>query len=87
MIRNVHRSNFIGGRHDSMNSTSQALDESVDSKHAKGALHIKFGSDQFNLVFNIMLGIKRSVDCVFESPYYQINEFDYVSKFTHQNQW
>jgi hypothetical protein len=61
-MQNVHHEELVPNK-------KKKSDDTVD-KHAKGANFIRIGSDQFNLVFNIMLGIKRSIDCVFESPYY-----------------
>ena len=71
----MHHRDTKGGK----NKKNKSDEEQKEEKHAKGANYIRFGSDQFNLVFNIMLGIKRSVDGLFDSPYYQINKFDYVA--------
>lgn len=65
VIQNVHHKDSKGGKNKKNKS-----EEQKEEKHAKGANYIRFGSDQFNLVFNIMLGIKWSVDGLFDSPYY-----------------
>lgn len=48
---------------------------------------VKIFDQDFDKVFNIMLGINRSIYWLFESPYYQINEADYKSKYEYNNQW
>lgn len=48
---------------------------------------IDFGHEKFDLVFNIMLGIKRSIDCLFESPFSKLREIDYKAKYEYKNEW
>ena len=48
---------------------------------------VRLFDKDFDKVFNIMLGINRSVFWLFDSPYYQISETDYTSKFEYNNQW
>jgi hypothetical protein len=49
--------------------------------------YIDFGHESFDLVFNIMLGIKRSIDCMFESPFSKLRSYDYKAKFEYKNEW
>jgi hypothetical protein len=49
--------------------------------------YIDFGHESFDLVFNIMLGIKRSIDCMFESPFSKLRSYDYRAKFEYKNEW
>lgn len=48
---------------------------------------VKLFDQDFDKVFNIMLGINRSVFWLFDSPYYQINDQDYTANFDYNNQW
>ena len=48
---------------------------------------IDFGHESFDIVFNIMLGIKRSIDCIFHSPFNQIQESDYTAEYAYKNEW
>lgn len=48
---------------------------------------IDFGHEKFDLVFNIMLGIKRSIDCLFESPFSKLRAYDYKAKYQYKNEW
>ena len=48
---------------------------------------VKIFDRDFDKVFNIMLGINRSIYWLFESPYYQITDNDYTAKFEYNNQW
>lgn len=48
---------------------------------------VKIFDQDFDKVFNIMLGINRSIYWLFESPYYEIQEFDYLAEFEYNNQW
>ena len=48
---------------------------------------VKIFDQEFDKVFNIMLGINRSIYWLFESPYYQITDTDYTAKFEYNNQW
>lgn len=48
---------------------------------------IDFGHEKFDLVFNIMLGIKRSIDCIFQSPFSKIRDSDYKANFEYKNEW
>ena len=48
---------------------------------------VKIFQPDFDKVFNIMLGINRSVFWLFDSPYYQINDQDYTASFEYNNQW
>lgn len=48
---------------------------------------VKIFDEEFDKVFNIMLGINRSIYWLFDSPYYQIDDADYKSKFEYNNQW
>jgi hypothetical protein len=48
---------------------------------------VKIFDEEFDKVFNIMLGINRSIYWLFDSPYYQIDDADYKAKFEYNNQW
>ena len=48
---------------------------------------VKIFDQDFDKVFNIMLGINRSIYWLFESPYYEIQYADYQANFEYNNQW
>lgn len=48
---------------------------------------IDFGHEKFDLVFNIMLGIKRSIDCLFDSPFSKLRTSDYHAQYQYKNEW
>ena len=48
---------------------------------------INFGHERFDIVFNIMLGIKRSIDCIFHSPFSQMRKSDYSAEYEYKNEW
>ncbi|CAI2383312.1 unnamed protein product [Moneuplotes crassus] len=48
---------------------------------------VKLFDQDFDKVFNIMLGINRSVFWLFDSPYYKILDQDFTAKFEYNNQW
>lgn len=59
----------------------------VKKKPQKEKSVVKIFDREFDKIFNIMLGINRSVFWLFDSPYYQINDGDYTAKFEYNNQW
>jgi hypothetical protein len=59
----------------------------VKKNPVKGKSVVKIFDQEFDKIFNIMLGINRSVFWLFDSPYYQINDGDYTAKFEYNNQW
>ncbi|CAI2385000.1 unnamed protein product [Moneuplotes crassus] len=48
---------------------------------------IDFGHERFDLVFNIMLGIKRSIDCQFSFAFLNTRDNGYVAKYEYKNEW
>lgn len=48
---------------------------------------IDFGHENFDVVFNIMLGIKRSIDCIFHSPFSLMRKSDYSAEYQYKNEW
>jgi hypothetical protein len=64
-----------------------AGDENKDEDLPEDREFINFGHEKFDLVFNIMLGIKRSIDCLFESPFSKLRDSDYKSKYEYKNEW
>ena len=60
--------------------------DTVNSNN-NGKEMVKIFDQEFDKVFNIMLGINRSIYWLFDSPYYQISDADYNAKFEYNNQW
>jgi hypothetical protein len=48
---------------------------------------VRIGHEDFNLVLNIMLGIKRATDAVIHIPLYNITDKDYTVKLHYSNEW
>ena len=79
-----NKTNF-DARPSSAKRKSEANNENKDLPQDRE--FIAFGHEKFDLVFNIMLGIKRSVDCVFHSPFSQIRKSDYKAQYEYKNEW
>lgn len=66
-------------------------DDDVKNKDSNAlpsdAQQINFGNEEFDLVFNIMIGIKQAVGSLFESPIYEPNDRDYRVKYMYTSQW
>lgn len=57
------------------------------SKSKNDKENVKLFDQDFDKVFNIMLGINRSIYWLFDSPYYHITDADYEAMFEYNNQW
>lgn len=42
------------------------------------------GHSSFNMVFNIMMGVKKAVDSISDFPLYELTDNDYKVKAVHQ---
>lgn len=81
MIRNVHLDE------EKKEGSMRLGRATTNSAFPTDAQFIRFGHQDFDLVLNIMLGIKRSVDSLIDSPFYEISDIDYQIKFSYKNQW
>ena len=85
VIHNVHRFNSRN-----LNRPSHFVEQQnhpSDKIKKNDTEMVKIFDQDFDKVFNIMLGINRSIYWLFESPYYEIQSADYQANFEYNNQW
>lgn len=68
-------------------SPEEIYKEEEEDDLPEGREFIDFGHESFDLVFNIMLGIKRSIDCQFSFAFSNTRDYDYIAKYEYINEW
>ncbi|CAI2383036.1 unnamed protein product [Moneuplotes crassus] len=84
VINNVPHRKFSKAKGEPLGAKENRFIEEVKRNNKET---VKLFDQDFDKVFNIMLGINRSVFWLFDSPYYKILDQDFTAKFEYNNQW